>query len=750
MAQSGYTPLLSYGSTTASNVPLAANLTTSASGVELAVNAADGKLFYKDTGGVVQVLASKGAGTIGGSNTQVQYNSSGALAGSANMTFNGTVLTSSFAGPVAATTLSASSTVTLSGGTANGVAYLNGSKVLTTGSALVFDGANLGIGTSTLTYKLNVYGAASPYVGVSDGTINTFFGASTGGSVAALGTTSNHPVSFYANGSEQMRLTSTGLGIGTSSLAAKLDVFKASYVDQYWRTGVVNTYLASDDSQAKAVFGTITTHPLTFYTNGAERMRLDSTGNLGLGFTPSAWYASGSGGTALQIGSSTGIYGFSSGANLQTRIYNNAYINNSSNDIYLVTGAAATQYQQTAGVHYWFNAPSGTAGNAITFTQAMTLNASGYLGIGATSPNSQLDIRFPATTPSNQLNQVLLQSLSNGSSSGLGARTGITFGNRTTDYVASGGVSTAGVYGINLDPTAFGRYMGLVFYTSTIDAAATEKMRIDEAGNLGLGVVPSAWGTSSNGLQFSGSNGQIASKSSFITIGANEYYDGSAYRYVTTSQQASYYQQAAGVHAWYNAPSGTAGNAITFTQAMTLDASGNLLVGTTSQLANGKFGVYNSSTGNGIEARIIGSGIAYSVYTARVDNTANLLHTFFYGNYSTVVGSITTNGTITVYNTTSDYRLKNNQAPLTGSGAFIDALQPKTWEWAQDGSKGVGFIAHEFAEVSPNSVNGKKDAVDADGKPVYQAMQASSAEVIANLVAEIQSLRKRLADAGIA
>jgi hypothetical protein len=59
MAQSGFTPLLTYGSTTASNVPSAGNLTTSASGVELAVNAADGKLFYKDTGGVVQVLATK-------------------------------------------------------------------------------------------------------------------------------------------------------------------------------------------------------------------------------------------------------------------------------------------------------------------------------------------------------------------------------------------------------------------------------------------------------------------------------------------------------------------------------------------------------------------------------------------------------------------------------------------------------------------------------------------------------------------
>lgn len=93
MAQSGYTPILVYASGTTGNTPSAGNLTSSSSGAELALNYFDGKLFYKDNAGVVQVLANKGTGTIGGSNTQVQYNSSGALAGSANLTFNGTTLT---------------------------------------------------------------------------------------------------------------------------------------------------------------------------------------------------------------------------------------------------------------------------------------------------------------------------------------------------------------------------------------------------------------------------------------------------------------------------------------------------------------------------------------------------------------------------------------------------------------------------------------------------------------------------------
>jgi hypothetical protein len=89
MAQSGYTPISLYYSTTASAAPTAGNLVAG----ELAINTLDGKLFYKDSAGVVQTIASKGTGTIGGSTTQVQYNSSGAFAGSANMTFDGTSLT---------------------------------------------------------------------------------------------------------------------------------------------------------------------------------------------------------------------------------------------------------------------------------------------------------------------------------------------------------------------------------------------------------------------------------------------------------------------------------------------------------------------------------------------------------------------------------------------------------------------------------------------------------------------------------
>ena len=85
MAATGYTPISLYYSTTGSAVPVNTNLVNG----ELAINIADGKLFYKDNGGTVQTLASKGTGTIGGSTTQIQFNSSGALAGSSNLTWDG-------------------------------------------------------------------------------------------------------------------------------------------------------------------------------------------------------------------------------------------------------------------------------------------------------------------------------------------------------------------------------------------------------------------------------------------------------------------------------------------------------------------------------------------------------------------------------------------------------------------------------------------------------------------------------------
>ena len=133
--------------------------------------------------------------------------------------------------------------------------------------------------------------------------------------------------------------------------------------------------------------------------------------------------------------------------------------------------------------------------------------------------------------------------------------------------------------------------------------------------------------------------------------------------------------------------------------------------------------------------RIVSTG-GNTVGSARlvVQDRGNNLIDFYSG--TTKVGGITTNGSITVYGTTSDYRLKENIAPMTGALATVAQLKPVTYKWKKDGSDGQGFIAHELQAVVSDCVSGEKDAVDAEGNPVYQGIDVSF--LVATLTAAIQ------------
>jgi hypothetical protein len=128
---------------------------------------------------------------------------------------------------------------------------------------------------------------------------------------------------------------------------------------------------------------TVSSKFIFFATNGTERMRLDASGNLGLGVTPSAWRSAAK---AFQVGTTSSVYNVADG----TFIGNNVFSNSTAADIYIKNGPAGVYGQTNTGSHIWGVAASGTAGNAITFTQAMTLDASGNLGIGTTSPRARL------------------------------------------------------------------------------------------------------------------------------------------------------------------------------------------------------------------------------------------------------------------------------------------------------------------------------------------------------------------------
>ncbi len=289
--------------------------------------------------------------------------------------------------------LTTSGTVTHNAGTANGVAYLNGSKVLTTGSALTFDGTNLSVGAGSAVENYIAVNAATFAwqrfrIGGTDrgyiGTPNSFL---TGGSGTDFGVSAISNLVFGVGSTEQMRLTSTSLytasginvGIGTSSPAARLDLnasgSNAQMAVQNWpmlravsTTLDIGGYNASQWTQTR------------LYTNGSIAATIDSSGNLGLGVTPSAWNTASYKVFEMPLGCSL----FSQTDTPVFTLASNSYV-----DTYYVnrykTTAAAASYRQITGQHQWFNAPSGTAGDAISFTQALTLSAVGNLLLGGTS-----------------------------------------------------------------------------------------------------------------------------------------------------------------------------------------------------------------------------------------------------------------------------------------------------------------------------------------------------------------------------
>ena len=728
------------------------------------------------------------------------------------------------------TDVSASGSVTLSGGTSNGVTYLNGSNVLTSGSVLTFNGTALGVigTTSTSTRKLTVgtnytwpsttfavidFGLGSVYeqngadvnlssnvryssifqpvykgalgaskytqyngahtwdtaatgtaganitfttamtltaagrlgiattsptsdlsigddsttasrqislhgptsgtnagssINVRNGT-NTIFAVGNasniiGGSYSSDGMIfwGNAALRFYGNSAERMRLDSSGnLGIGTSSPSARLEVSgsaaqnfivnstsTSSYM-QFANSGGVTGYIGSAGAINSAggtnALGLRSQNEMAFATGGAtERMRIDSSGNLGLGVTPSAWSTSGITTKVLEMyngGANGSLAGFSDGS---FQLSTNAYYGASA-WAYKTTDAAANYLQQT-GKHVWRNAASGTAGAALTWTTRMTLDASG---------------------------------------------------------------------------------------------------------NLGLGVTPSAWGSSFKSLDLP--YGSLMGAATSINMPANAYHNGTSWTYRSTAA-ASNYQQGAGAHSWYTVGSGTAGTAITFTQAMTLNSSGQLGVGTTSpdsqltvngasssrinmRAADTRYATLYADSGVFAVASITAIPLVFGindVEKARIDSSGNFMvgvtgltsgmpsgtgmyveanqgniklragggntvAQFAHSGATTVVGSITVTASATSYVTSSDYRLKNNIAPMTGALAKVALLKPCTYKWNVDGSDGQGFIAHELAEVVPQCVTGEKDGVNEDGTPKYQGIDTSF--LVATLTAAIQELK---------
>jgi hypothetical protein len=256
--------------------------------------------------------------------------------------------------------------------------------------------------------------------------------------------------------------------------------------------------------------------------------------------------------------------------------------------------------------------------------------------------------------------------------------------------------------------------------TIAFSEGGVEAARFDANGNFGVGLTPVSYRFSTNVA--SGDN----------TFG--QYVGGTLYGYVQTS--ASYLK--VGTNAANPVIVETNG-----TERMRTDSSGNLLIGKTSTDSAVLGNSFSPSGFATIVANQASPADGPQIQVVNINASIFNGYRFFsfrIGSGGTQIGTITTNGSSsTAYNTSSDYRLKENILPMTGALGVVQALKPVTYNWKVDGSAGQGFIAHELQAIVPECVTGEKDAVDAEGKPQYQGIDTSF--LVATLTAAIQELK---------
>jgi hypothetical protein len=393
---------------------------------------------------------------------------------------------------------------------------------------------------------------------------------------------------------------------------------------------------------------------LNFATAGSERLRIDASGNLGLGVVPSAWVA---GVNVLDVGASGASF-YNGG------VTHNAYFDTTDNRWeYKGTGAALFHNIQ-GGSYSWNIAPSGTAGNPITFTQAMTLDASGNLGIGTSSPSTKG--HFYSGTSMDQLTV-----------DGTGAiETGINF--------ASGGTTYGQIYFNNVSPydmSVLQQYStgSLIFGTND-----TERLRIDSSGNVGIGRTPDTVYSGSLQLAF-GNGSQLATSTAgnpSLTITDNSYINASGNHVYKTTNPSTRLEQYNGTLTFSNAASGTAGATISYAERMRIDSSGHLLVGTTNA-SNSVAGFRAYSGGNGAFT-IAGQPLELN----RLSSDGSILG---FQKDGTTVGSIGVNG--------GDLYIENGITGISFNNAYNALIPTTTGGVVDDANQDLGISSHRFKDL---------------------------------------------------
>jgi hypothetical protein len=488
------------------------------------------------------------------------------------------------------------------------------------------------------------------------------------------------------------------LGLGTTSPDTNLHVYHAT------RNNValiesgdadVSLYLKDGNSTSVSAVGIgATTDDLTLRAGNAERMRIDSSGMLGLGSTPptdahatwSQFFIGEKGSVISEKSGSGGLYGL--------WLTDNSYVDNDTGSFSYRTTDEASSINLEAGNTVFRYAASGTAGAALTWSESMRIDSSGNVGIGTSSPAWQLHVKGT----SNAVVQI-----EGASSAG--------------SFVNFGDPSDTDVGQIGYDHTS--NYMR--FKTND-----TERMRIDSSGNVGIGTTsPSTYG------KLVVDDGKISLVTDIATSRRISFWStangNSENAYIQSQNDGGTTNTGEILFATKNAGG-------TLAERMRITADGDIFIGTG--------GVAPSSSQSGFA--IQDNAGKCLVQQATSDTSANTMNQFI--NPNGVVGTISVSGSSTSYNTSSDYRLKENVIDITGATDRLKQLEPKRFNFIADPNDTTvdGFLAHEVQSVVPEAITGTHNEVDDDGNPVYQGIDQS--KLVPLLVAALQEALNEITD----
>ena len=256
--------------------------------------------------------------------------------------------------------------------------------------------------------------------------------------------------------------------------------------------------------------------------------------------------------------------------------------------------------------------------------------------------------------------------------------------------------------------------------------AGTEDMRIDSSGNVGIGTASPT------------SPLQVNTAGVDTTVQINSTDANGGYGAVLALNNTGTGGRRYGLFSTSNADGDVGGGRLKFydltagATRMLITTQGYLCLGGASNTTYNETLRINTANQQGIHINdtTSSSSINYQYFTK--------------GSGPTNIGAIYYNGSVMAYQTTSDYRLKENVAPITNALNKISLLKPVTYTWKDNQQSGEGFLAHELQEHFPDAVSGTKDDVDENGKPKYQGMDSSV--LIATMVKAIQEQQAIISD----